>query len=140
MTKRVPWQFGRNQKAWLRALRSGNFEQTEGKLFDGEGYCCLGVACVVAGRTFRKDKLTGDYGIRKNENVYSDDLEEVLLPEDIRRKLKMRTSEGEPNKTYLENDVELYSAVEMNDNEGYDFDQIADAMAKNRQHYFTGPA
>lgn len=34
-------------KLWLKALRSGRYRQTEGTLQDGNGYCCLGVACKV---------------------------------------------------------------------------------------------
>lgn len=30
---------------WLAALRSGEYEQTEGRLHDKVGYCCLGVLC-----------------------------------------------------------------------------------------------
>ena len=36
---------------WIAALRSGEFKQTRGRMFDGEGYCCLGVLCKVAGCT-----------------------------------------------------------------------------------------
>ena len=33
---------------WLEALRSGNYEQTEGRLRDHKGHCCIGVlACVL---------------------------------------------------------------------------------------------
>lgn len=31
-------------KKWVAALRSGNYSQCAGKLTNGEGYCCLGVA------------------------------------------------------------------------------------------------
>ena len=30
---------------WLRALRSGEYKQTQGALKNGYGYCCLGVLC-----------------------------------------------------------------------------------------------
>lgn len=36
-------------KEWLEALRSGKYKQTRKHLHKGEGYCCLGVACEVAG-------------------------------------------------------------------------------------------
>jgi len=32
---------------WLKALRSGEYEQTTGVLHDGLGYCCLGVLTHV---------------------------------------------------------------------------------------------
>lgn len=34
---------------WIAALRSGDYLQTKEVMHDGTGYCCLGVACVVAG-------------------------------------------------------------------------------------------
>lgn len=34
---------------WVKALRSGEFEQARELLTDGKGYCCLGVLCKVAG-------------------------------------------------------------------------------------------
>lgn len=30
---------------WVRALRSGEYEQTRGRLRDATGFCCYGVAC-----------------------------------------------------------------------------------------------
>lgn len=39
-----------NAKAWVAALRSGEFKQTNSCLRDGRGYCCLGVACELAVR------------------------------------------------------------------------------------------
>lgn len=33
---------------WLKALRSGKYQQTKHTLHDGNGYCCLGVACNIA--------------------------------------------------------------------------------------------
>lgn len=39
------------KKKWVDALRSGEFEQCHGKLHDGIGYCCLGVACKILGIT-----------------------------------------------------------------------------------------
>lgn len=34
-------------KNWLTALRSGEFSQARDRLQGAEGYCCLGVGCVV---------------------------------------------------------------------------------------------
>lgn len=46
-------------KKWTTALRSGEYTQGNGVLFDGENYCCLGVGCeVVEGFSsdYMKDK------------------------------------------------------------------------------------
>lgn len=37
-----------NIKKWVDTLRSGSYGQCRGKLNNGEGFCCLGVACEVA--------------------------------------------------------------------------------------------
>jgi hypothetical protein len=43
---------------WVKALRSGKYRQTAGKLQDYKGYCCLGVLCEVAPEKLRhKDDL-----------------------------------------------------------------------------------
>jgi hypothetical protein len=50
-------KFEKNIKKWCKALDSGKYKQTRGKLQDSRGYCCLGVACEL----FNKDheKING---------------------------------------------------------------------------------
>ena len=36
------------RKIWIDALRSGDYEQTRNNLQDENGFCCLGVACLLA--------------------------------------------------------------------------------------------
>lgn len=48
-TTYTPEQIRENRAQWLAALRSGTYSQTKGYLRTDEGYCCLGVACDVAG-------------------------------------------------------------------------------------------
>lgn len=38
-----------NRARWVEALRSGKFRQAQNRLRLGNAYCCLGVACVLAG-------------------------------------------------------------------------------------------
>jgi hypothetical protein len=57
---------------WTTALRSGEYDQTRGALWDGAGYCCLGVlADLVA------DEVVGGWGNRVDEgyefDVHDDD-------------------------------------------------------------------
>lgn len=40
-------QIGPKQEKWLQALESGDYDQCRGMLYDGTGYCCLGVANKV---------------------------------------------------------------------------------------------
>lgn len=36
-------------KKWVKALRSGNYEQAKGKLKVADRFCCLGVLCEISG-------------------------------------------------------------------------------------------
>ena len=40
------------QQQWIGALKSGEYTQTTGVLQNSEGYCCLGVACRVADKSY----------------------------------------------------------------------------------------
>jgi len=40
------------KQPWIAALRSGEYEQARSVLYNGTGYCCLGVLCKVAGSDF----------------------------------------------------------------------------------------
>ena len=84
-------------------------------LFDGTGYCCLGVACKILGATFVKDglgwlpKFNGDEVPKPNQ---------FLLP------------------TTIAKDVGLSGGMQttlakMNDKDGKDFNQIADFIESN---------
>ena len=44
------------KKKWVKALRSGQYQQTHGQLRTEEGYCCLGVLCDVMDPTQWKGK------------------------------------------------------------------------------------
>lgn len=35
------------KKKWVKALRSGRYQQITEQLSDGFGYCCLGVLCKI---------------------------------------------------------------------------------------------
>jgi hypothetical protein len=39
-----------NQESWLKALESDEFKQAIGLLENKGRFCCLGVACILAGR------------------------------------------------------------------------------------------
>lgn len=73
---RLPKEFAEN---WVKALRSGEYTQGTNYLFnkDENTYCCLGVACEVAGIDLKlkeKEKLEITYisSIYHDSNVPSD--------------------------------------------------------------------
>jgi hypothetical protein len=47
------------KEKWVKALRTGEYKQGQGLLFDGEGHCCLGVACEVEAIPSSRDHFNG---------------------------------------------------------------------------------
>ena len=50
---------------WLEALRSGKYKQTEGRLRDSVGHCCIGVLACVLKEDF--PNIVEDYSIVDGE-------------------------------------------------------------------------
>lgn len=106
---------------WVKALRSGKFRQTKGKLGtktkckNGQyGYCCLGVACEVG----EKLGIKGAGFANKTNHLphqYRDDME----PGEWFRKIM---GDRDPQLT------NEYTCAEANDFEGWKFSKIAKAL------------
>lgn len=94
-----------NAKKWVKALKSAKYKQAKSQLGDKAGYCCLGVACVIA----KKEGVIKAFG---SENTH--------LPEEVRRWLGLTSASGEyyvgDRKTWL---------VDDNDNRDKNFKEIA---------------
>ena len=87
----------KNRKAWVEALRSGQFRQGREKLKTPQGsYCCLGVAACVLGVPFEGSRRSGYY-IRGASRLAPE-----LLPRDIAQELGL-------------SDVEQSTLAGMND-------------------------
>lgn len=86
-------------KSWLSALRSGGYKQTKHRLQDHEGYCCLGVACVVLKQII---PIELDYSTYDDTGRYEDgkilrgeNLDSQSAVEDFFKQLGLGTN-GEP--------------------------------------------
>jgi len=115
------------QKLFLVALRSGDFVQTTGKLREGDSYCCLGVACEV----YRKTTGIGEWITKQCPEAKHTYLPHFInsytyLPAPVAVWLN---SEENPILHTDEHGQEL-TAADLNDDEGWDFEQIADAFEK----------
>lgn len=55
---------------WVRALRSGEYEQGRKRLKSGNNYCCLGVLCKVAGLQIETEHGNGVVGVPYGEDDY----------------------------------------------------------------------
>lgn len=108
------------RKMWLRALRSGKYQQSAGALsgvyFTGPAptssiaYCCLGVLAHVTGHL----NADGVCLTATGKNTGAD----TLLADSV------RTLFGITRRQHLD-------LAHLNDVEGYDFNQIADYIKEN---------
>lgn len=115
-------------KKWLRALRSGKYKQTTGTLQDKDGYCCLGVACKVL---IPKSKIEYKYEIDENtgEDIKTEFLEGDLPNEQkYAPKWLKNISEVSITDEYNETETLKEELTDLNDNRGWSFEQIADAL------------
>lgn len=74
------------KQRWIEALRSGKYEQGQGRLRDGDRYCCLGVLCEIEGLVYDGEVYYWEgkgtdalvpYGFGRNINLDTD-IEEQL--------------------------------------------------------------
>jgi hypothetical protein len=100
---------------WLKALRSRKFKQGHMALHNSEGYCCLGVACVVAGAEEREPTYGSDKAF-----VYGGDRNSSVLPDALREEIGLTTEEQEI--LYMLNDGGFRKDKEM---KPHKFGQIA---------------
>lgn len=141
---------GTNQKKWLAALRSGEFEQTVGCLQDSDGHCCLGVACDILATA---DELNID---EDNDRLHGEDLDSQPS---VQKALGLRDGSGYPTNEvkgqssthrqalkYIDSEfgvvhdgfVGNLCLTRLNDSTGLTFNQIADLVEKFPELYFTG--
>jgi len=55
-----------NMLTWIEALESEQYPQTQRTMYNGEGFCCLGVLCDINGVEWKQDS-TGDFGYSDGE-------------------------------------------------------------------------
>jgi hypothetical protein len=110
-----------NQEAWLQALESDEFKQTTGQLQRGDGFCCLGVACVVA----EKAGIT----VRRYLGVALDGSTLHDQPE-VHYWLGLRSETGHPRSHVS------CSLIGLNDR-GKTFKEIAQFIRANPEEYFV---
>lgn len=97
---------------WAKALESGKYHQTKGQLFNGKGYCCLGVACILGGAKFEKNSI-GNYVVQGTD-------ENLNLPDSIRNIMGMKHCGG-----FYDDKNFHHTLPGLNDDEGRKFKTIA---------------
>lgn len=131
MNKQKPMtqQLGPNQTKWLAALRSGQYKQGKGLLHSlpDDSYCCLGVACEVAGlpKQYLEDRVAYD-GI------------EGVAPESLMQFLALHNRTGDWDRISYKELNGWHELTAANDY-GVTFAKIADFIEANPHLIFTEP-
>lgn len=107
---------------WVNALRSGKYTQTQNCLYDGEGYCCLGVLCDVLGKQF-KLSAADDEDIFVVEGSFNAE----TLPPEVRREAGVKDENGS---IYFTENKEAIILSKLND-DGVPFEEIANVIEQN---------
>lgn len=124
-----------NIRKWVDALRSGEYEQATGQLRTNKGFCCLGVACDLYGEENdvtwgRDDGFIGRIDLPPS--IVGDWLG-IGSPNPVLAYISYEDPEDPdaytitPGGNQISEDAEL-RASELNDDYGWAFDQIADAI------------
>lgn len=98
---------------WVKALRSGKYKQTTGKLKYDNAYCCLGVLCDIS-------------NISEWE---SNGINETYLTNSSTPPLVVKIYAGINNS--MKGINKLGELIRMNDSHNYNFKQIADYIEQN---------
>ncbi len=104
------------KRKWLKALRSGEYDQGKGKLFCDGKYCCLGVADEICGYS-----PSTESGILPDH----DKTPEILRKDSIVKSYLMSMNDG----TRIGRSSPLYDEIEYGVK--YSFDEIANWIEKN---------
>lgn len=97
------------KKKWVKALRSGEYEQTQNRLCDGNGgMCCLGVLCDIS-RLGEWEEIDCDGPVYKFGKI----------SKEYELSTKMLQKFGLHKRT-------MAKLIKMNDQDEMSFDEIAD--------------
>ena len=106
---------------WIEALRSGDYDQGHGMLRDlDDSYCCLGVLLDVSELGQWDEQAFGPliYEIEDSDKDYPNPREELDLSKATLDKLGLDPKEQ-------------HHLVNLNDDDGADFNEIADWIEEN---------
>ena len=111
------------KKKWVAALRSGKYNQTKDHLRDENGYCCLGVLCEIAAKEGvckleLKEMLGSSYIVHQYDDA------SLTLPSKVIEWAGLESS----NPIITRTSGEDSSLSGLNDELGYNFNQIADII------------
>ncbi len=110
--------FEAQMRAWIKALRSGEYKQTTSRLQKGDSFCCLGVACDIFIPKYKQQLgLGGELkGISPSDQDAPKWLKEINT--DFEKRTDIKSNNG------------FAEIMGLNDSLGYNFNRIADQLEK----------
>lgn len=118
-------QLNELQEAWLQALESDKYNQSTGQLYNYNGYCCLGLACVVA-EAFNIHVERSESGVILGGNLHSQ--------LSVFHELQLLDHEGRAKDMYIEG--RPATLVYLNDTARKSFKEIAAIIRANPEQFF----
>ncbi len=115
---------------WIKALRSGEYDQIEGNLHDGgNGYCCLGVYCEISKRqTKGKWFDTDSCSYFEDDEGYND---EAIPPPGVKNYF------ADSMNIEFDNAENFFDNLAGANDAGFSFDEIADIIEYCKKHHFN---
>lgn len=113
-----------NAKKWVERLRKNDLKQSRHELQTVDGYCCLGVACVVY------EEETGERLARHINDLYNGSCLRYEM-ECVKKWLGLKTDLG-----HFLMDGKKTSLANLNDHKRLNFNQIADIIETEPEGLF----
>lgn len=121
-----------NVKAWVEALRSGEYKQGKSFLRQDNAYCCLGVACDL----YQKATGKGEWrpGVTSGTQTFSllDSHSDAFLPRVVAVWLEISSN------TIVDDGTHRRSLIGFNDS-GSSFEEIANIIETNYPRMSRAP-
>ena len=137
------------RERWVKALRSGKYEQIQSNLRTKHGYCCLGVLCdVIMKETGSETTWELDEG---GDRYKLFGIHYGGLPTTYQQMMGLITDEGEIELNFIKNEATAMRLKDyvagrsgqviltvLNDSGGWSFEDIADLIENEPQAIFLG--
>ncbi len=119
---------------WLKALRSGKYNQAKNRLKCNQGFCCLGVLM----NTYNSNgwvEANGDMYHKSNKFGYHDSYNGIVNHDEGDELYGVASQDAELTSETLSifdiSDDEQCHLIKMNDTKGNNFNEIADWIEEN---------
>lgn len=123
----TPAETKTNREIWAKALCSGNFEKTIGYLGGPDGYCVMGVGCVVVLGDPQEVVPARDVISGMHEHYYWEN-EYTKLPEVVAKAFGVFPAGDFDDIMEEDGEERGGSLIDLNDETDYSFDQLADII------------